>query len=453
MVQDFRSAYRASLCFILISTGFLPLSKSFQATLAAQAAHHPSHENWRKIIRGGDQSLRSRKFDDAIDKYQDAIDEAKKVKAEDSLLAQSYSSMARAYKEKRDLDKAEEYYRKALALRKSELGDDAENTLRNLEDLSYCLWAQRKYREVESVLKEVLDIKTRTGNKDIEKSLERLARIKRDQHKYKESNDYLSRVLALRQKELGKAHIELVEIYEQMARNYRDQGDLEKAEAQYKTAIELHRKLHGDSHLELTSNLDSLADIYMRQLQYDQAQPLYAESLKIRQSLLPEDNVDVLKAMQRLSYCYERQDNSEAATKLVEKEISLLEKSVGRSHIDVAKALNRLAHLQAGDRQYSDALKTAFQALEMRRAISSEKDPSLTGDVRWISDLYVRDGKFQDALSLLQRQEKIVKKLLGKTNKEYIRLLEAERHVLSRIDREDEAKKLDAQIKELESSS
>ena len=58
-------------------------------------------------------------------------------------------------------DKAEEYYRKALALRKSELGDDAENTLRNLEDLSYCLWAQRKYREVESVLKEVLDIKTR----------------------------------------------------------------------------------------------------------------------------------------------------------------------------------------------------------------------------------------------------------------------------------------------------
>ena len=158
MVQDFRSAYRASLCFILISTGFLPLSKSFQATLAAQAAHHPSHENWRKIIRGGDQSLRSRKFDDAIDKYQDAIDEAKKVKAEDSLLAQSYSSMARAYKEKRDLDKAEEYYRKALALRKSELGDDAENTLRNLEDLSYCLWAQRKYREVESVLKEVLDI-------------------------------------------------------------------------------------------------------------------------------------------------------------------------------------------------------------------------------------------------------------------------------------------------------
>ena len=126
---------------------------------------------------------------------------------------------------------------------------------------------------------------------------------------------------------------------------------------------------------------------------------------------------------------------------------------MGRSHIDVAKALNRLAHLQAGDRQYSDALKTAFQALEMRRAISSEKDPSLTGDVRWISDLYVRDGKFQDALSLLQRQEKIVKKLLGKTNKEYIRLLEAERHVLSRIDREDEAKKLDAQIKELESSS
>lgn len=414
---------------------------------------YASHSDWRNIVHSGDEALRSKRFDKAIGQYQKAVDEAQAVKAEDSLLARSYTYLARAYKDKRDFDKAEECYRKALAQRKSELGENAESTLRNLEDLAYCLWSQRKYREVEAVLKEELDIKNKTGQTDIERPLEMLARIKREQHLYEDANQYLTRLLAIRKKDLGVEHNETAEIYEQMARNYREQGKLDEAAERFKSALSLRRKLHGNTNLELTDDLDSLADLYMRQMKYGDAEPLYKESLEIRRKNLPEDNVDCLRGMQRLSRCYEHMDRIDEAKNLVEKEISLLESSLGGSHIDVVSALNRLAHLQVNDEQYTEALKTAFKALEMRRAICSDKDPSLSHDVRWIASLYTKEGKYQEALDLLTRQEKLVKQLLTKNSPEYLRLLEDRLNVLRRMDNKDEAAKLEDEIKALKKSS
>lgn len=412
-----------------------------------------SHKDWRKTMSQGRDALAKDDYETAISKFQMGIEEAKKVKVEDHLLAKTYGQLARAYKQKRDFDKAEDYYRKALAIRKTELGDHSEATLRNLEDLSYCLWSQRKYQEVSTILEEMLAIKEKSGSKGIDRPLELLARISRDQHRYKQSNQYLERLLSVRQKELGKEHIEVEEIYEQMARNYREQGKLNQAIEYFKKVIKIHRRLVGKKTTELASKIDDLAHIYMKQLNYKKATPLFEEALEIRKSLLPEQNVEVLRSMQRLSYCYERQNRIAEAKSLVEAELAVLEKSLGSSHIDVAKALSRLARLHIGDKKYSIALKTAFKALELRRAISSDKDASLSHDVRWIANLYARQGNFDESLKLLDRQEKIVRKLLGKSSTEYIRLLKDRRSVLQKMNRDEDAKKLDDEIKALESTS
>src|SRR5262245_22685057 len=109
--------------------------------------------------------------------------------------------------------------------------------------------------------------------------------------------------------------------------------------------LAIREKALGRDHAEVAASLNNLAQLYDRQGRYADAEPLYQRSLDIREKALGRDHPDVAASLNNLAVLYVDQGRYADAEPLYQRSLAIFEKALGRDHPWVATSLANLAGL------------------------------------------------------------------------------------------------------------
>lgn len=234
------------------------------------------------------------------------------------------------------------------------------NDITSLNNLAAIYYKENNYSEAESLYERSLAIREKTLGKehlDVAASLYNLAEVYSKSGRSDESGQkYLAeslfkRSLAIREKILGRNSFEVAQVLKSLAWIYRmeslDSSELAKgkhAEAKsfYKEALAIAEKSLGKNHLEVASFLDGLAVLYVDEKDYRKAESLYQHSLAIREKALGE-HIDVATNLDALANVYMFQHKYANAEFYYLKCLAIREKVLGKYHRDVAETLSVLS--------------------------------------------------------------------------------------------------------------
>ena len=199
-----------------------------------------------------------------------------------------------------------------------------------------------------------------------------------EQGKYSQAKALYEQSLTIREKILGKDHLDVATSLDNLASLYKNQADqqfdfylqakslYEQAEPLYKMSLVIREKALGKEHLDVAESLYNLAELYRSmagfyKIQYKscdsnpyyimplhkKAKPLYDRSLAIRKKILGKEHLSVAKTLTGLAMLYHIRHGYQAR-RLLEKALAIYEKIYGKEHASVANTLNSLAATHRG---------------------------------------------------------------------------------------------------------
>lgn len=205
---------------------------------------------------------------------------------------------------------AEPLLKRALFIRKQQLGTDHPDTARSLNHLSLLYYDQGRYSEAEPLLKQSMSIieqQLGADHPDTATSLNSLGEIYRAQGRYGEAESQFIRALSIREQQLGANHPDTASSLHNLAVLYYDQGSYSEAEPLYIRALSIHKRQLGDDHPDTAASLSNLAGLYESQGRYSEAEPLYKSALAIREQKLGADHPKTAITLNNLAYLYKQQ--------------------------------------------------------------------------------------------------------------------------------------------------
>jgi tetratricopeptide (TPR) repeat protein len=103
-------------------------------------------------------------------------------------------------------------------------------------------------------------------------------------------------------------------------------GQILKAEGRYadaeppiKQSLAIREKVLGRDHVDVARSLNNLADLYQRQARYADAEPIYKRALDIRERPVGPDHPDTAASVNNLASLYQAEGGTADALPLVER--------------------------------------------------------------------------------------------------------------------------------------
>lgn len=244
---------------------------------------------------------------------------------------------------------------RALALKKSELGDHHPETLLTLNNLAALYSAQGRYDEAEPLYHQALNIRrAELGDRhpDTAASLNNLATLYSAQGRYGEAEPLYHQALDIRRTELGDRHPETATSLNNLAEMYRSQGRYSEAEPLYQQALDIRRTELGDRHPTTAISLNNLASLYESQGFYAKAEPLFQQALDIRRTELGDRHPDTAISLNNLAGLYESQARYSEAEPLFREAMIVLTQQLGLTHPNTQTVL----------RNFTGCIRAAIQS-------------------------------------------------------------------------------------------
>ncbi|MBX9666632.1 MAG: tetratricopeptide repeat protein [Candidatus Obscuribacterales bacterium] len=393
---------------------------------------------WRQHTDKANDLQSSGQLEKAMKEFNFALDSAVAIKAEDDLVAQSYHNIARLYKRQHKYKEAEEFLRKALALREQSLRPDAEPLLRNLEDLCWTLYDERKLDSLKPLATRLISLREGQTNQDyenVERYISLMGRVCADRKQYLEAQEYLERAIEKRKKAYGSKGLPVADGYDAIARIKRDQHLYAESRSWYEKALAVRKTALGLEHLQTLRNMDEIASLYQREHRYEKAKAIYKEILATKERMFSDDKLELARAHNDLiRVCMDNFQTKEAIP-LIEKELTLLKEAVGDNNLELAETYDRLSHAHEREHEFIKAIEDADNALEIRKKALGDKNIEVAHNLKRISRLHQQNGNHQLASLYLKREMSILKSLLGGEHPEYRREKEDETSLHSRLEK------------------
>ena len=179
--------------------------------------------------------------------------------------AQALNRLALVYKDQGKYTEAEMLYKRALAIYESAPGVNREDVALVLNNLAALYWPQRRFAEQESLDRRALAIREKAlgvNQPEVARSLLNLAVAVRDQGRFAEAEELFNRALTIYEKVLGPNHPEVARTFDNLADAYQSQGRYSDAERLFKRALAIDEKALGINHPDVATELDDLAGLY-----------------------------------------------------------------------------------------------------------------------------------------------------------------------------------------------
>ncbi len=304
-----------------------------------------------------------------------------------------------------------------LALKEAEsFGAQDPRLARSLNDLAFLYATQGRYVDAEPLFKRSLAIREKAlgpAHLDVAQGLNNLAGLYQAQGRYADAEPLYKRSLAIREKALGSGHPDVALGLNNLAALYQAQGRIADAEPIYKRSIEIREKALGPEHLDVATSFNNLAELYRDQGRYADAEPIYKRSLAIKEKALGPEHPDLALGLNNLAGLYQDRGRYADAEPLYNRSLAILEKALGPGHPDVALGLNNLAGLYRDQGRYADAEPLYKRSLAIKEKALGPEHPDVALGLSNLALLYQDQGRYADAEPLYKRSLAIKEIALG----------------------------------------
>jgi CHAT domain-containing protein/Tfp pilus assembly protein PilF len=345
-----------------------------------------------------------------------AIAEKPNSGLEPFFVATLLNGLGRVYDLRGDYLRAEPLYQRALDIQEKTLGPEDAQVATTLTNLGVMYQAKGNYGQAEQLLLRALAIREKaTGTEEIFtiQSLKSLASLYETKGDYDKAGPLLQRVVAKLEKLLGPENPIIAAAVSDFALHYKNQGDYVKAEQLYQRAIAILEKARGPDDASLATPLDNLANLYQSKGDYERAEALYKRALAIRERTSRPEDPEIATTLSNLAVLYTEQKKYEQAEPLLQQALAIKEKALGPMHPDVATLLSNLEVLYYDKGDYDKAEGLSQRVLTIKEKAFGPEHPDVAIAVNNIAALKERRGDYKGAETLYLRALAIYEKKLG----------------------------------------
>lgn len=385
---------------------------------------------------------------------------------DDNLLtAQSLHQVATCCRFASQLDKSEDFYRRALAIEKRLLGEEHLDYLASLHGLASVYSLQRKFDEAIPVFEQVLAAQaTRDRPREHAVCLRGVARVYLEKHNHamaekyarhaveiharispkgspewlaaslilgeildakgnpRQAVEFLEKTHQLCKANGGEASLDYPELLNRLALYCKRVAEYQKADATYNEALILEKKRNGET-ASYAILLANRAKVYIATSDHRQAEANLNQAASIFKKLGRERDPFYAYILENLGFVYEYGGKYAEAEPLLKEALAIYQARLGDDHLDCSKALLALGqfYLAIGDNARAEPFFA--QALEIREKKMGKHHLLVAMILQEFAPLYERTNRFATAEKMLVRAEGIYKEALGQLHPSLVNCL------------------------------
>lgn len=221
-----------------------------------------------------------------------------------SELSETRTSLGRAYLYDAQWGKAEESFRRALAMDQDRLPEDHPDVATDLSDLARLLQATNRMSEAEPLLRRALAIDEKSfgpDHPDVATDLDNLARLLQDTSRPADAEPLMRRALVIVEKAYGPDHPRVGIRLNSLAVLLQHTNRVAEAESLMRRVLAIDEKSYGFDHPDIAIDLNNLAQLLKNTNRVAEAEPLIRRALAVLEEFEtrsghPHPDSDLVKA-------------------------------------------------------------------------------------------------------------------------------------------------------------
>jgi len=252
-------------------------------------------------------------------------------------VARSLDDLAYVLNRHGQVNEAVAMHYEALAIRKRTLGENHVEVIYSYRNLARALEAQGQPTEAEKMLRHALAVsQTLLGNQHPDQP-----GIIRDLANLIEAQGRVSEAAGLRNRPGASSQTTVHSLHE-AGKHLQQQGRLAEAETNFREALALRRKQFGDVHREVVDTLAALGLVLHQEKKLAEAEQVNREALATERKLSGDEHLLVASAMRQLAGVLNQPGRWAEAETLIREAWVRQRKLLGDAHLETAASLNLL---------------------------------------------------------------------------------------------------------------
>jgi tetratricopeptide (TPR) repeat protein/predicted Ser/Thr protein kinase len=298
------------------------------------------------------------------------------------------------------LDEAEAVFRKATAGFSAALGPDSPERLSSLSSLAAVVNNLGRLAESETLQREALEGLDRTvgpEHPDALTAATNLAYLLQDLSKHDDAIALYRRVAETRHRVLGPRHPQTLNAMNNLGTAYWFAERKDEATFELMRVLELRREILGDAHPDTLVSMNNAAFMLEKTEKLDEAEELYRTGYEGIVKALGPDHPEALRLLANLSSVLTLEDKREEAERGFTEALAGYERTVGLAHQDALSVRADLGKYLIDWDRAPEAETQLRAALEGRLALLGENHPDTLITRRYLVEALVAQQKCADA--------------------------------------------------------
>jgi serine/threonine protein kinase/tetratricopeptide (TPR) repeat protein len=294
---------------------------------------------------------------------------------------------------------------RAAEIRRRVLGPENPDTLATMLHLASTFTGEGHYAEAEKLQRETLDIQRRVlgpENPYTLLSMNNLAVVLYDRGHYVESEKLDRETLEIRRRVSGPEHPDTLMSMENLASALEKQDRYAEAEKLGRETLEIQRRVLGPQHPGTVGVMSNLAILLNAEQHYGDAEKLDREILDIQRRVLGPEHPGTLITMNNLANLLADENRRSEAEKLLRETMDIERRTLGAEHPLTLDSANNLSTILDDQGRYAEAEELERKTLEIQRRVLGPEHPKTISSMYNLACYAARNGKRDEALSLLQ---------------------------------------------------
>ncbi|MFC1792689.1 tetratricopeptide repeat protein [Planctomycetota bacterium] len=301
-------------------------------------------------------------------------------------------------------DAAEANLKRAVDLRRKEVGTNDREALKYMQELAWVYYYQSRYDEAESLLVEAIDrghVVWDELDPILLRATSRLGWLYHFLGRNKEAANVNRKALDVINLRLGSNHIRATGFMEGLAVAYRGQGRYEEATEVSRKAMDIHLRVHGEEHNQTLNIMLTHGDSCMYLGHYNEAEELFVKVLEGRRRLLGEEHFKTLVVMLHLGSLYVELERYDEAEQLLVPALETKRRVYGEADTVTLEIMNALGMLRKQQKLYEQAEELLTEVLDSRRIKLGPEHPRTLESLHELGVLYLQQTRYEKAEPLL----------------------------------------------------
>lgn len=206
---------------------------------------------------------------------------------------------------------------------------------------------------------------------------------------------------------------QLAILYNHLGVNYVSTGEYDKALAFYQKELKVNKALYGNGHPDVAGVYNNLGSLSYRSGDVGKAINYFQQAAQSFEQAFGQEHPTLAMTYNNLGASYFQMGDLQQSIKYLEKSAAIKEKVRGPNHPDLAVSYNNIGSLYLDLGEYDKAKDYLLRSLSIRKKALGENHPKLTNTYSSLGNLLLQQQKPDSAISYFEREIAITRKQRG----------------------------------------